>query len=143
MKYIHILYYDHISKKNPPEKFFIKQSIFRIIMEILYHFTLNSPENSFFLLQSDFTSNFELLNEGQLVEALCLINTCLVFIGNSKRTINNNTNLSHLLKIAILKSYNQEVLNEALKVLQTMVKNVEFIDEKNEKESNENVKNNI
>ena len=129
MKFIHILYYDHISKKNPPEKFFIKQSIFRIIMEILYHFTLNSPENSFFLLQSDFTSNFELLNEGQLVEALCLINTCLVFIGNSKRTINNNTNLSHLLKISILKSYNQEVLNEALKVLQTMVKYVEFIDE--------------
>ena len=129
MKYIHIVYYNHISKKNPPEKFFIKQSIFRIIMEILYHFILNSPENSFFLLQSDFTSNFELLNEGQLVEALCLISTALSFIAKSKRKINNDTNLTHLLKIAVLKSNNQEILNESLKILQTMVKEVKFLNE--------------
>ena len=130
MKYIHILYYDHISKKNPPETFVIKQSIYRMMMEILYHFILNSPENSFFLLQSDFTSNFELLNDAQLVEALALINCALEFIANSKREITNDSNLTHLIKIAILKSSNQEILNELLKVLQTMLLTVNFSDEK-------------
>ena len=57
------MYYNHVAKKLSQEKFMIKSQIFKKIMEMFYNFIYNCPENSIFLLQSTFTTNFELLND--------------------------------------------------------------------------------
>ena len=118
VKYIHVLYYNHIAKKFPSEQFAVKTSILRKMLEILYNFINNSVDNSMFLLQSDFTSNFELLNDAQLVDALTLVHIALETIKQSKRDVASNTNLIHLIKVAVLKSDNLELLNQILKVMQ-------------------------
>ena len=120
VKYIHIMYLCHYSKKYPPEKFMIKTQVFKHIMEIFYNFIYNCPENSFFILQSDFTRNFELLNDDQLLQAVSLINTALQNISNCKRDLVSEKNLLHFLKVAILKSSNNEILKEILKALRTL-----------------------
>ena len=127
VKYIHIMYFSHIAKKYPPEKFMIKSQIFKKIMEMFYNFIYNSPENSIFLLQSTFTTNFELLNDEQLLQAISLINTALENIAKSKRDITDEYNLFHLIKVALLKSSKLEILGEILKALRICSLSVNFI----------------
>ena len=124
IKYIHCMYLSHYSKKNPPETFMVKPQIFKKIMEIFYNFIYNSPENSFFILQSDFMTNFELLNDEQLLQSISLINTALENIALSKRDLINGRNLLHFLKVAILKSSKTEILGEILKALRTLTSSV-------------------
>ena len=124
IKFIHCMYFSHWSKKNAPEKFLIKPQIFKKIMEVFYNFIYNCPENSFFILQSDFTRNFELLNDDQLFQAISLINTALENIAKSGRDIINGRNLLHFLKVAILKSSKNEIINEILKSLCTLISSV-------------------
>ena len=127
IKYIHVMYFSHIAKKQAPEKFMIKTQIFKKIMEMFYNFIFNCPENSMFLLQSNFTSNFELLNDDQLLQAISLIYTALENIAKSKRDITNEYNLFHLIKVALLKSSKLEILGEILKVLRISSLSVNFI----------------
>ena len=124
IKFIHCMYLSHISKKIEPEKFLIKPQVFKKIMEAFYNFIYNCPENSFFILQSDFTRNFELLNDDQLFQAVSLINTSLENIGKSGRDLVNGRNLLHFLKVAILKSSKNEIINEILKALRTLTSSV-------------------
>jgi hypothetical protein len=79
-------------------------------MEIFYSFIYNCPENSFFILQSDFTRNFELLNDDQLLQAVSLINTALQNIAKCKRDLISEKNLLHFFKVAVLKSSKTEIL---------------------------------
>ena len=124
VKYIHVMYLSSYSKKNPPEKFMIKPQVFKDIMEIFYNFIYNCAEASFFILQSDFTRNFELLNDEQLLQAVSLINTALQNIAKCKRDLVSEKNLLHFLKVAVLKSSKIEVLKEILKALRTLAVSV-------------------
>ena len=128
IKYIHCMFLNHISKKLPQEKFMIKPQIFKKIMEICYNFIYNCPENSFFILQSDFTNNFELLNDEQLFQALSIVNISLENISKSKRDLTNGRNLLHFLKVAILKSSKNEIIGEILKTLRTLSTSVNCFD---------------
>ena len=125
VKYIHIMYLSHYSKKNPPEKFMVKPQVFKRIMEVFYNFIYNCPENSFFILQSDFTKNFELLNDDQLLQAISLINTALENISKSKRDLVHGRTLLHFLKVAILKSSKNVILGEILKSLRILSNSVD------------------
>ena len=127
IKYIHVMFFSHIAKKLPPEKFFIKTQVFKKIMEMFYNFIYNCPENSIFLLQSIFTTNFELLNDDQLLQAISLIYTALENIAKSKRDIAHEYNLFHLIKVALLKSSKLEILGEILKVLRIISLSVNCI----------------
>lgn len=122
VKYIHVTYYNFLANKFPSDKFYIKNGILRKILEILYNFINNNVENSLYLLQSDFTTNFELLNGKQLTDALTLVHIALENIQNSRRDVPSETNLVHLLKVSILKSSNIDLLNQILKVLQVACK---------------------
>ena len=124
IKFIHCMYLSHISKKNPPEKFMVKSQVFKKIMEICYNFIYNCPENSFFILQSDFTTNFELLNDDQLLQAISLINISLENIAKCKRDLINGRNLLHFLKVAVLKSSKNQIIGEVLKTLRTLTSSV-------------------
>ena len=129
MKYIHIMYESHISKKLPPEKFSLKQNLFKTILDILYNFVINNFNNAIFVLQSDFLNNFEFLNDIQLQESIDFVNATLNTIALFKRNIPNETNLLHFIKVAVLKSSDLDILNSILKVLETCVKVVKFHDE--------------
>ena len=129
MKYIHIMYESHISKKLPPEKFIIKQNLFKTILDILYNFVINNFNNAIFVLQSDFLNNFEFLNDIQLQESIDFINATLNTIALFKRNIPHETNLLHFIKVAVLKSSDLEILNSILKVLETCVRVVKFHNE--------------
>ena len=124
IKYIHSMYLSHYSKKNPPEKFFVKPQVFKKIMEVFYNFIYNCPENSFFILQSDFTTNLQLLNDEQLLQAISLINTALQNIAKSKRDLINGVNLLHFLKVVILKSSKNAIIGEILKTMRTLALSV-------------------
>ena len=127
VKYIHVMFFSHIAKKFPAEKFFIKSQVFKKMMEMFYNFIYNSAENSIFLLQSTFTTNFELLNDEQLLQAISLINTALENIAKSKRDIIDEYNLFHLIKVALLKSSKLEILGEILKALRICSLSVNFV----------------
>ena len=135
VKYIHVMYFSHIAKKLPPEKFMIKSQIFKKIMEMFYNFIYNCPENSIFLLQSTFTTNFELLNDEQLLQSISLINTALENISKSKRDITDEHNLLHLIKVALLKSSKLEILGEILKALRISSLSVNFFNYEKVKKS--------
>ena len=135
VKYIHIMYYNHVAKKLSQEKFMIKSQIFKKIMEMFYNFIYNCPENSIFLLQSTFTTNFELLNDEQLLQAISLINTALENSAKSKRDIVDEYNLFHLIKVALLKSSKLEILGEILKALRICSLSVNFINYEHVKKS--------
>ena len=127
VKYIHVMFFSYIAKKLPPEKFMIKSQVFKKMMEMFYNFIYNSTENSIFLLQSTFTTNFELLNDEQLLQAISLINTALENIAKSKRDIIDEYNLFHFIKVALLKSSKSEILGEILKALRICSLSVNFV----------------
>ena len=126
VKYIHVMYFSYTAKKLPPEKFMLKSQIFKKIMEMFYNFIYNCPENSIFLLQSTFTTNFELLYDEQLLQAISLINTALENIAKSKREVIDEYNLFHFIKVALLKSSKTEILGEILKALRICSTSVNF-----------------
>ena len=129
------MFFSHIAKKLPPEKFFLKTQVFKKIMEMFYNFIYNCPENSIFLLQSTFTTNFELLNDEQLLQSISLINTALENISKSKRDITDEHNLLHLIKVALLKSSKLEILGEILKALRISSLSVNFFNYEKVKKS--------
>jgi len=128
IKYIHSMFLSNYSKKNPSEKFVVKPQVFKKMMEIFYNFIYNCAENSFFILQSDFMTNFELLNDDQLLQAISLVNTALENIAKSKRDLINGRNLFHFLKVATLKSSKNEIIGEILKTLRTLTSSVNCFD---------------
>lgn len=132
MKYFQIIFHYHIAQKYCADEFQLKQSIFQKTIEILSNYINGNVDHCMFILQSDFTTCFELLNNKQLLEALQFVYTVVEIISLSKRDIASNTNLLHFLKVATLKSTDLTILHQILKLLQ-LICFVNFTDELNVK----------
>lgn len=129
-KIIQILYNIHCSKKEKT-KFEIEHNLFKKILSISFFFINNNVDNSIFFLISDITSSIELLNDSQLFSMLDLIDNALRFIHLSSAEITVNTNLIHLLKVAVVKSKGcVEIINIILKIIQTIIQ-INFNNEMN------------
>ena len=87
-----------------------------------FFYIRNSVENSLFFLISDITSSIELLNDTQLFSMLDLVENALQTIYLFSAEITSNTNLLHLLKIAVMKSQNNvQIINKILKIIQITI----------------------
>lgn len=129
-KIIQILYNIHCSKKEKT-KFEIEHNLFKKILSISFFFINNNVNNSIFFLISDITSSIELLNDSQLFSMLDIVDNALRFIHLSSAEITVNTNLIHLLKVAVIKSRGcVEIINIILKIIQTIIQ-INFNNEMN------------
>ena len=129
-KIIQVLYNLHLSQ-DKDSKFEIESNLFKKIQSIGFFYIRNSVENSLFFLISDITSSIELLNDTQLFSMLDLVENALQTIYLFSAEITSNTNLLHLLKIAVMKSQNNvQIINKILKIIQIVI-HINFNNERN------------
>ena len=105
--------------------------IFLKILKLSYFYINNNLDNCSMFLTSDFLSNIEFLNGEQLFNMLDLVEHSLKTIYLYSAEIQVDSQLIHLLKVAIVKSSNSICLiDKILKIMQIILK-INFLEEQN------------
>ena len=129
-KSIQILYYNFVSK-YPKDIFKLNEELFAKILKISYYLIDENIDNSYLFLTYDFTSSIELLNEEQLFNMLDVIQNCLENIYIYSMEISTNSQLFHLLKVAVIKSSSSIFLIDKILKIMDIITKINFNDEPN------------